>query len=264
MASTVYSHEYKLARALQHLEACRQIAKKWIDLNAKSLPFKFERQVSSGGTRYIVYWEPIEELPVVELGLLVGDFLHNLRSALDHLAYELAAAYTKPLPPKAAETCEFPVFWKRPMDARQEQSKIGCIHPDAVNLIKAIQPYHKGTKYTGDPLWILNELERIDKHRTLHVGVHEFTKSDIYGRNMGIHSFTAMSASERLKKGAKVAEFCVARIDPNQPMHVDFRPSTTITLEPGLPLSGKPLGSSLLGIYDDIRRIAVAPLERFL
>jgi hypothetical protein len=260
----VYSHEYKLARALQHVEACRQIAKKWIDLNAKSRPFKFEPQVSGQGTRYIVYWEPIEELPVVELGLLVGDFLHNLRSALDHLAYELAAAYTKPLPPKAAETCEFPIFWREPMEARQEQSKIGCIHPDAVKLIKAIQPHHKGSNYTEDPLWILNELERIDKHRTLHVGVHELTKNDIAGRNMGIRSFTGMSATERLKKGAKVAEFFVTRIDPNQPMHVDYRPSTTITLERGLPLSGKPLGSSLLGIFDDIKRTAIVPLERFL
>jgi len=260
----VYSHEFKLARALEHLEAYNRVAKRWIDLQGKSLPFQSDSEVSVQGTRYIVYWKPIEELPAAELGLLVGDFLHSLRSSLDHLAYELAAAYTVPLPPRAAEASEFPVFWKRPMNAREEQAKIGCIHPDAVKLIKAIQPHHKGNKYTEDPLWILNELERIDKHRTLHITVHQLTKNDIAGRNMGILSFTGMATPEGLKKGAKVAEFLVARIDPNQPMNVDYRLSTTITLEPGLPLSGKPLGLSLRKIHDDIKGIAVIPLERFL
>lgn len=264
MASSVYPHEYKLARALQHLEAYNGLVERWINFHAKSFPFKIESEVSGQDKRYIVYWEPIEELPVVQLGLLVGDFLHNLRSALDHLAHELAAAYTVPLPAKAAETSEFPIFWKGPMDARQEQSKIGCIHPDAIKLIKAIQPHHKGSKYKEDPLWILNELERIDKHRTLHVGMHELTKSDIVGRNMGVRTFTVMCTPEHLRKGAKVAEFCVGRIDPNQPMHVDYRPSTTITLEPGLPLSGNPLGLALLKIHDDIKRMAIVPLERFL
>ena len=259
-----YSHEYKLARALEYLEAYNRVAKRWINLHAKSPFFQVEREVSSQGTCYIVYWDPIEELPAVELGLLVGDFLHNLRSSLDHLAYELAAAYTVPLPPEAAEASEFPIFWKGPMNARQEQAKIGCIHPDAVKLIKAIQPHHKGSKYTEDPLWILNELERIDKHRTLHITLHQLTKNDIAGRNMGIRSFTGMATPEGLKKAAKVAEFSVARINPKQPMDVDYRPSTTITLEPGLPLSGKPLGLSLRKIHDDIKRVAVIPLKRFL
>jgi hypothetical protein len=264
MGSTVYSHEYKLSRALQHLEECKRILERWVDLNAKSIPFRDKSEATAQGTRYIIYWEPIEELPVVELGLLVGDFLHNLRSALDHLAYELAAAHTKPLPSKVIETSEFPIFWRGPMDTGQERSRIGCIHPDAARLIKAIQPHHKGSRYTEDPLWILNELERIDKHRTLHVGVHELTQNDIVGTNMGILSFTGMSATERLKKGAKMAEFVARRLDPNQPMHMNYRASTTVTLGPGLPLSGKPLWSSLLEIYDDVHSIAIIPLEKFL
>jgi len=264
MAVTVHAHEYKLSRALQHLDSYNGMMKRWVDFNTKSLPFKFDPEVIDQGTRYTVYWQPIEELPIVQLGLFIGDFLHNLRSALDHLAYELAVAYTHPLPDRAAETSEFPIFWKGPMDARQEQAKIGCVHPNAAKLINAIQPHHKGSKYKEDPFWILNELERIDKHRTLHLGVHELTKNDIVGKNVGVTSLTAMSPPEGLKKGAKVAEFCVARIDPNQPMHLEYRPSTTITFGAGLPLSGKPVGSSLMQIFDDVKRIAIAPLERFL
>lgn len=261
-----YSHQHKLARALEHLEAYNRVVQGWIDLHAHSPfgPFKNDFEVTSQGTRYIFYWDPVKEFPAVETGLLIGDFLHNLRSALDHLAYELAVAYTIPLPAKAAETSEFPIFWNGPMDARQEQAKIGYIHPDAINLIKAIQPHHRGTKYTEDPLWILNELERIDKHRTLHATYNELTENDIAGTNMAIRSFSGMATSKRLEKGTKVAEFVAERIDPNQAMHVNYRPSSAVTLEPGLPLSGKPVGQSLRKIHDDIKRIAVIPFERFL
>ena len=198
------------------------------------------------------------------LGLHVGDFLHNLRSALDHLVYELAAAHTAPLPTSAAETCEFPVFWKKPMDARQEQSKIGSVHPDAATLIGAMQPHRKGGNYKDDPLWILNELERIDKHRTLNVASHKLSKNDIAGINMNVRAFTGIADDEVVTRGSMLAEFFVERIDPNQPMHVDYRPSTIITFGRGLPLSGKPLGSSLRKLYEDVERITVIPLERFL
>ena len=264
MGPTAYSHEHKLARALEYLKTYNRVAERWINIHTTSPFFRIKSEICGQETRHIVYWDPIEELPAVELGLLVGDFLHNLRCALDHLAFELASAYTVPLPAKAAETSEFPIFWKKPMNAGQELSKIGCIHPEAVKLIKAIQPHHKGIKYTEDSLWILNELERIDKHRALHIGFHQITKNDVVGTNMAIRSFNGVAPAEGLKKGAKMADFFVARIDPNQPMHVDYRPSTTITLEPGLPLSGKPLGLGLRKIYDDIKRIAIVPLGRFL
>jgi len=260
----VHSHEYKLGRALEHLHAYNRIVERWLNLHTKSPFFKLESEVTARGTRCVIYWNPIEELPAVALGLHVGDFLHNLRCALDHLVYELVVAYSSSPPNKAAETCEFPIFWKGPMEPGQEKSKIGSIHPEAAKLIKAVQPHHRGANYAEDPLWVLNELERIDKHRTLHIGYHQISKNDIVGSNIGIRSFSGLRTAEPLRKGAKIAEFCVERIDPNQPMHVDYRPSTTITLEPGLPLSGKPLGVGLLGIYEDIKRIAIVPLERFL
>jgi hypothetical protein len=34
-----------------------------------------------------------------------------------------------------------------------------------VAIIKALQPYNRGTAYRDDPLWQLNELSNIDKHR---------------------------------------------------------------------------------------------------
>jgi hypothetical protein len=38
----------------------------------------------------------------------------------------------------------------------------------------------------------------------------------------------------------------------------------SVLLEPALPLSGKPLWVGLLEIHNDIKRIAIDPLERFL
>jgi hypothetical protein len=262
----IYSHEHKLARAFNHLETYNGVAKARINLHANSPfgPFKRESEIIEQGERHVFYWNPVKEFSAVQLGLMIGDCLHNLRSALDHLALELAVAYTVPLPAPAFETSEFPIFWKRPMNTGEEKAKIGFIHPNAIKLIKSIQPYHRGTDYKKDPLWILNELERIDKHRTLHIVHNRLTENNVIGTNTAIRSFNGAPRGESLKEGAKVAEFVVERVDPNEPMHMNYRPSSLITLEPGLPLAGNPLGQALRQVFDDVKSIAIVPLERFL
>src|SRR5215218_10964164 len=59
---------------------------------------------------------------------LIGDCLHNFRSALDNLAYELAVAHHRgPLPHPYFKDSEFPIF-KGSMKPRDRRKKIGCIH----------------------------------------------------------------------------------------------------------------------------------------
>ena len=79
--------------------------------------------------------------PPRELRLMIGDALHNLRSALDNLAYELAVAYTSPLPPHLAETSEFPIFAEEAKYAKDRKRKIGAMHPDAQDEVTKLQPY---------------------------------------------------------------------------------------------------------------------------
>ena len=63
--------------------------------------------------------------------------------------------------------------------------------PDAVAaLIETLQPYHtreKGRDYTRHPLWVLNKLDNIDKHRrlTLAAGVARHAHVSIRYRDGG-------------------------------------------------------------------------------
>lgn len=75
----------KLDRADEHLEA----------LSAETLAFLRSRPIELRGEmdkdigRYSVRIR-LKERPPVRLGLIVGDAVHNLRAALDHLATNLA------------------------------------------------------------------------------------------------------------------------------------------------------------------------------
>jgi len=51
----------------------------------------------------------------------------------------------------------------------ERRNKIGCIHPRAQAIIKRLQPYTRGDEFASDPLWKLNELSNMDKHRVPHV-----------------------------------------------------------------------------------------------
>lgn len=105
---------------------------------------------------------------------MVGDAIHQLRSALDHLATQLVFDRTKD---KALwRKSAFPIFkCQQDLDGRGSVRKMreALITVGATNEWQAFvdsQPYqtHPATPASSD-LWILSELDNIDKHRTIVV-----------------------------------------------------------------------------------------------
>lgn len=101
-----------------------------------------------------------------EWPLLLGDFLHNLRSVLDHLAWQLVVANgNKPGRPLFPITLD-PAWF----DSKGTEHLTG-VHPDAIAAIRALQPFD--SSFTGrkslHPLWLLSELDNVDKHRLVHI-----------------------------------------------------------------------------------------------
>ncbi|GAC1399098.1 MAG: hypothetical protein NVSMB56_14050 [Pyrinomonadaceae bacterium] len=64
-----------------------------------SNPYRIERE-SDPQTGYNVYRVFDIQTPPVEIGLLAGDVIHNLRSVLDHLAYQLVYVNGATIPSK--------------------------------------------------------------------------------------------------------------------------------------------------------------------
>ena len=101
--------------------------------------------------------------------LLIGDAVHNLRSALDHLA--CALVNTKgPSTYEAGRTrIEFPIFADQVKFKSNGASKIRKMDTEARKEIEAVQPYHAGDNARSGRLWILHQLDIIDKHRQITI-----------------------------------------------------------------------------------------------
>lgn len=111
--------------------------------------------------------ESIGAIEVLKIGLIAGDFICNLRSSLDHLAWDLARIGNKK---RSSQIC-FPICSE---DTPESQAKIkrattGIPSP-AIAVMKSLQPYNSGKAYKSDHLWRLNFLWNTNKHRI--IGLH--------------------------------------------------------------------------------------------
>jgi hypothetical protein len=114
--------------------------------------------------------------------LIVGDIVHNLRCALDHLVLQLAVLNGTSLA-VASESTFFPVC----IDGTSFRSSVKGfkqhISRDALAALKAFQPYCAG-KIKNIPsersvLYIISKLDNIDKHRMLVIPDEGYTISDV-------------------------------------------------------------------------------------
>src|SRR5581483_862620 len=104
----------------------------------------------------------------LELSLLVGDILHNLRSGLDHLALALAEAYIGGRAmPKVEADSQFPIYSTKSLWRNGRARRVGCARPRAQARLQRMQPWRRGDMWQSHPLWVLRELSDYDKHRRL-------------------------------------------------------------------------------------------------
>lgn len=108
-----------------------------------------------------VYRSDVRAEPPVEFAIVAGEALHQLRSTLDHLAWQLVEANGE----KPGTKTAFPVFQSLPDYEAQSARKVKGMSDGAKDLVKAVQPFQTGFA----PLGILAELNNFDKHRLLFV-----------------------------------------------------------------------------------------------
>ena len=105
--------------------------------------------------------------PTVPLrfSVLIGEIAHHLRSSLDHLVWQLVIANGR----KGTARSEFPIFCEQPKGANGERlfaNKIEGVRQDVADAIRQMQPFNDPAPPLN-PLWLVHELDRIDKHRLL-------------------------------------------------------------------------------------------------
>ena len=145
----------KLHRAEHHLKELSDLVEKFI----ASGPYEIITELNAQGTHRIFSVRLLKDVPL-EIPVMIGDVLHNLRSSLDHLACHLVEIGPGP----RAKRVYFPIFQSVVDYEAGKISKIGGITRQAMDAVDTVQPYKLGN---GWPLWNLQVMNNQDKHRLL-------------------------------------------------------------------------------------------------
>lgn len=202
----------KLKRAQHHLRDINAHVRALVGPNQQSGRVRVER-TKNKRTPFVYYLDldiPEDEM----LPVLIGDYLFNLRSALDHIAVANVPSRRKskasfpiftadvwaPVPPKCMNAEEV---------ARKQQewtSKITGMKPKVLAVIKSAQPYVLAAQVRDDvennALALLSAFENADKHRELVIVAHGLAhpfKGTIDGR---VETFPGVAVNQMLRNGA--------------------------------------------------------------
>ena len=140
--------------------------------------------------------------PVEDWALIVGDAIHNLRAALDHLVWQLVETNRK----TPGRHNSFPIAEDESrFRSMVEQSLLGVDAPAAA-AIQAIKPW----KGESEALWLLHQLDIQDKHRLPLVALasNEAVSLD-FGKMMEA-TFPALGAVPSMRIGLRPSDRDVA------------------------------------------------------
>ena len=157
-------------------------------------PGKVVRKAESDPNQYVGTFQAGGPIPA-RLPIIIGDCLQNLRSSLDYLVWELVlAAKNQP-----GENNMFPVCSTlKSFDFQlSKRHRLAGVTPDAVAEIKSLQPYHFGQDFDKSPLWVIDDLCNINKHRHvllthLHGGPSDIELQIINGETFGRLDLTSI------------------------------------------------------------------------
>jgi hypothetical protein len=217
---------HKIGRAENHLHALTTEVTAFVDAK----PFATVERYESKQSKYLFQLRIIKPIPQVRWALIIGDCVHNLRAALDYIAWRLAGSDL------ADRSTLFPIYeteygFNQMVKRRKLDDRI---HPDALIEIRRCQPYERPNPEVR-PLWLLNELDARDKHKLLTMtqglpfggAFHIQGPRNVEG-NISINRYSC------LEDGAVFAEIQFPVSTPESEVKVDASFMFDITFDKGI------------------------------
>jgi hypothetical protein len=214
----------KLDRAEAHIETVREQIAAFRE--REPAPFGFRAETAPGpdnSFEYVLY-AVVRELPPRELAPIIGDAIHNMRSALDHLVYALA-------PPEVREKSrtQFPIFTDESQFKVRGAPMIAGIVGDERTLIEHVQPYAASNLPCNDPLAILSKLSNLDKHRLLVPIIAAVSTTDTWvGTTNARLKWTHLEPGP-VQHDTRIVAFTASPEDPSEEMVV--QPASGLELQ---------------------------------
>jgi hypothetical protein len=157
----------KIERADTHIEEFKIGLTKF--MGSKPAPYAVRVDPETESGEPIVHTLKADAIPL-SLMAIVGDAVHNLRSALDHIACALVwDTGSEPLKQVEFPILDGPIVTQK--DEARFMTKVQGMRQDAIDAIRGIRPYKGG----NDLLWRLHRFDVIDKHKMLVAALGNIT-----------------------------------------------------------------------------------------
>ena len=153
---------------------------KWADRHILEVQNTLGQFLQSGSYQVSVRDEPetqrrfyaiVQRRPLPDtIPFLIGDAIHSLRTALDHVAYEMVVRGGR----TPSQGLVFPIKDTRSevVDAMKSEIQAAAGSDIVALIVDGIQP-HRGGHREGHSLWVLHRLDCVDKHRKLLTAVED-------------------------------------------------------------------------------------------
>lgn len=203
----------KVERAEAHLASLYPLINAFLSADRESKPYRLVPEIHAESSRCLWRFRVVEK-PPLDWSTIVGDYLHNLRSALDHLVWVLVRA-NGCVPTRS--NC-FPLFDVEPPRKRGNGERgrwnrqVAGLHPAVVNFIEDCQPYKAPDGPKAHVLGALRTLSNEDKHRAVLptlIAINEDT-SKVRIKSLEIKDIKAPPQPIQMRAGRPLQENDVA------------------------------------------------------
>jgi len=161
------SARLKLNRAREHIEGLKTEQERWAKDHPQ--PFAWRLQDDVEPDRILGLISQMDDPPGF-MSTIVGDIVHNLRSSLDHITWQLVQHGTcTSLKPSDETQIQLPIYNTLPeFDANRKRRLPGVLDVQET-IVRRYQPYQRGVAAADHPFAILEVLSNTDKHRNIHL-----------------------------------------------------------------------------------------------
>jgi hypothetical protein len=234
----------KVERAIKHIHDLNEFVSDFSRSDFYSVTIEKYKGANCVAIKYV------KQFPLSAAALIIGDALHNMRSALDILYYRAFAGTTG----SADKWTRFPV-----RDEREElissingglKEKKLLDHSGAIRLrdflVDIVQPYQAGNW----PLWALHDMNIMDKHQLL---VPVFKVMQFSGIRLEDERGNIFVADGQPYFTEDSYRFKILR-EGEFKVHDKGNAATAIVFSSGVPLTNKPVLPALTQLAETVSR----------
>jgi hypothetical protein len=192
----------------------------WRNDTNRDRTIDLERNYNAKCHRIDISVAKVESLPI-EWGLLLGDIVHNYRSALDCIAWALVELGKRPphtLTEEEQRRVYFPICSTRTEFDKTRRIRLPGVEKAEVEIARSYQPYKAGRWLREThPFAVLRELSNNDKHRSVQpvLSVPASTHYKItYKRDCEVTKWSGKFLAQTLEVHARLAPVYVRKTGP--------------------------------------------------